>query len=191
MGAEKLPSGKEWERPRQQEPGAGAPRGLFQGGKKLGQLAKEWADARRWSRLGQLAEERTAGPYEEPDRSMKLPFQAQAYDLRGLGPLPPRGWGPSSQEDHGEASLALQLRGYPEEKKEEEGSANRRPEVGPGPRPGAGWGLPLPHPTLQPPTPPWNPAPPGFGLERPPGRGSLGLGVGGAGSGQRQKSALC
>uniref|UniRef100_A0A8C0T450 Chromogranin-A n=1 Tax=Canis lupus familiaris TaxID=9615 RepID=A0A8C0T450_CANLF len=65
---------------------------------------------------------------DDPDRSMKLSFRARAYDFRGPGLPLRRGWRPTSREDSVEASLPLQVRGYVEEKKEEEGSANRRPE---------------------------------------------------------------
>uniref|UniRef100_A0A2K5DV59 Chromogranin-A n=1 Tax=Aotus nancymaae TaxID=37293 RepID=A0A2K5DV59_AOTNA len=128
----------------EEEEMAGAPQGLFQGGKsgELEQeqeeerLSKEWEDSKRWSKMDQLAKELTAekrleGQEEEednPDHSMKLSFQARAYGFRGPGPQLRRGWRPSSREDSIEAGLPLQVRGYPEEKKEEEGSANRRPE---------------------------------------------------------------
>lgn len=133
---------------------AEAPGSLFQGGKSREpaqgqeeeQLANEWEDAKRWSRMDQLAKELTAekrleGADEEddPDRSMKLPFRARAYDFRGPGPQLRRGWRPTSREDSVEAGLPLQVRSYPEEKKEEEGSANRRPEVGTGWVPAPGW----------------------------------------------------
>ncbi|XP_003939891.1 chromogranin-A [Saimiri boliviensis] len=125
-------------------PQGGAPQGLFQGGKS-GQLeqeqeeerlSKEWEDSKRWSKMDQLAKELTAekrleGQEEEednPDHSMKLSFRARAYGFGGPGPQLRRGWRPSSREDSIEAGLPLQVRGYPEEKKEEEGSANRRPE---------------------------------------------------------------
>ncbi|EHB03639.1 Chromogranin-A [Heterocephalus glaber] len=65
---------------------------------------------------------------DDPDRSMKLSFQAPAYDFRGSGPQLRRGWRPSSREDSIEAGLPLQAHGFREEKKEEEGSANRRAE---------------------------------------------------------------
>ncbi|XP_053457662.1 chromogranin-A [Nycticebus coucang] len=122
---------------------AGAPGGLFRGGKsgeleqeeEEEQLSKEWEDAKRWSKMDQLAKELTAekrleGEDEEdsPDRSMKLSLRARAYDFRGPGPQLRRGWRPSSREDSVEAGLPLQARSYSEEKKEEEGSANRRPE---------------------------------------------------------------
>uniref|UniRef100_U3EUC4 Chromogranin-A n=1 Tax=Callithrix jacchus TaxID=9483 RepID=U3EUC4_CALJA len=128
----------------EEEEMAGAPQDLFQGGKsrELEQeqeeerLSKEWEDSKGWSKMGQLAKELTAekrleGQEEEEDNSdhsMKLSFQARAYDFRGPGPQLRRGWRPSSREDSIEAGLPLQVRGYPEEKKEEEGSANRRPE---------------------------------------------------------------
>ncbi|XP_066132540.1 chromogranin-A [Saccopteryx bilineata] len=125
-----------------EEEKAGTPPGLFRGGKsrELEQeeehFSKEWEDAKRWSKMDQLAKELTAekrleGEEEEeedPDRSMRLSFQARGYGFRGPGLPLRRGWRPSSQEDTAEAGLPLQLRGYPEEKKEEEGSANRRPE---------------------------------------------------------------
>ena len=105
------------------------------------QLSKEWEDAKRWSKMDQLAKELTAekrlegGEEEEeedPDRSMRLSFRAQGYGFRGPGLQLRRGWRPNSREDSVEAGLPLRVRGYPEEKKEEEGSANRRPEVGTG-----------------------------------------------------------
>ncbi|XP_039073234.1 chromogranin-A-like, partial [Hyaena hyaena] len=147
-GAEEAqpPEGKgvrEHSRQEEEEEMAEAPGSLFRGGKSREpaqgqeeeQLANEWEDAKRWSRMDQLAKELTAekrleGADEEddPDRSMKLPFRARAYDFRGPGPQLRRGWRPSSREDSVEAGLPLQVRSYPEEKKEEEGSANRRPE---------------------------------------------------------------
>ncbi|KAG8514294.1 Chromogranin-A [Galemys pyrenaicus] len=126
----------------EEEEVAGAAPGLFQGGKsgelepEEERLSKEWEDARRWSAMGQLAKELTAekrqdgedGEQDDPDRSMKLSFRTRAYDFRGPRPQPRRGWRPSSREDSVEAGLPLQVRGFPEEKKEEEGSANRRAE---------------------------------------------------------------
>ncbi|XP_004434274.1 PREDICTED: chromogranin-A [Ceratotherium simum simum] len=128
----------------EEEETAGASQGLFRGGKsrELEQeeaqerLSKEWEAAKRWSKMDQLAKELTAekrleGEDEEeddPDRSMKLSFRARAYGFRGPGLQLRRGWRPSSREDSVEAGLPLQVRGYPEERKEEEGSANRRPE---------------------------------------------------------------
>ena len=90
------------------------------------------------------AEKRLEGEEEEedPDRSMRLSFRARGYGFRGPGLQLRRGWRPGSWEDSVEAGLPLQVRGYPEEKKEEEGSANRRPEVGtewePAPGPAGG-----------------------------------------------------
>ncbi|XP_017713388.1 PREDICTED: chromogranin-A isoform X1 [Rhinopithecus bieti] len=146
-GAEEaqVPEGKgeqEYSQQKEEEEMAGAPQGLFRGGKsgELEQeeerLSKQWEDSKRWSKMDQLAKELTAekrleGQEEEednPDRSMKLSFRARAYGFRGPGPQLRQGWRPSSQEDSVEAGLPLQVRGYPEEKKEEEGSANRRPE---------------------------------------------------------------
>ena len=150
MGAEeaKPPEGKgEWAHSRQEEEEmTRAPQVLFHGGKsgepeQEEQLSKEWEDAKRWSKMDQLAKELTAekrlegGEEEEeedPDRSMRLSFRAQGYGFRGPGLQLRRGWRPNSREDSVEAGLPLQVRGYPEEKKEEEGSANRRPEVGTG-----------------------------------------------------------
>ncbi|XP_055274386.1 chromogranin-A [Moschus berezovskii] len=145
MGAEKAKpregKGERAHSQQEEEEMAGAPQGLFHGGKsgepeQEEQLSKEWEDAKRWSKMDQLAKELTAekrleGEEEEeedPDRSMRLSFQARGYGFRGPGLQLRRGWRPTSREDSVEAGLPLQVRGYPEEKKEEEGSANRRPE---------------------------------------------------------------
>uniref|UniRef100_A0A8C7AMJ4 Chromogranin-A n=1 Tax=Neovison vison TaxID=452646 RepID=A0A8C7AMJ4_NEOVI len=133
----------EREHSRQEEEMAEAPQGPFPGGKNRElereqeeeQLSKKWEDAKEWSKMDQLAKELTAkkrleGEDEEddPDSSMKLSFRARAYNFGGPELQLRRGWRPSSQEDSMEAGLPLQVRSYPEEKKEEEGSANRRPE---------------------------------------------------------------
>lgn len=115
---------------------AGHPQGLFPAGKSQElehrqeeeeRLSREWED-KRWSRMDQLAKELTADKRlrgeDDPDRSMKLSFRARAYGFRDPGPQPRRGWRPSSRED------SVEARGDFEEKKEEEGSANRRAEVG-------------------------------------------------------------
>ncbi|XP_026976204.1 chromogranin-A isoform X1 [Sagmatias obliquidens] len=144
-GAEEAPSPKgkgERDHCLQEEATAGAPQGLFRGGKSAqpeqegeGRLSKEWEDAKRRSAMDQLDKELTAerrpqweAAEEDPDRAMKLSFRARGYDFSGPGLQLPRGWRPSSREDSVEAGLPLPVRGYPEEKKEEEGSANRRPE---------------------------------------------------------------
>lgn len=132
----------------EEEEMAGALLGPFRGGKGREQqqeqeqeqeerLSKEWEEAKRWSKMDQLArelaaEKRLAGEDvedDDPDRSMQLSYQARGYGFRGPRL---RGWRPSPQEDTVEAGLPLRGHRYPEEKKEEEGSANRRPEVGTG-----------------------------------------------------------
>lgn len=123
-------------RPRQDdEETARAARGPFRDGKSRTleqeaeeQLAKEWEGVKLAKEL--TAEKRLEREDEEedPDRSMKLSFRAQTYDFGGPGVPLPQGWSPSSREDSAEAGLPLPVRSYPEEKKEEEGSANRRPE---------------------------------------------------------------
>ncbi|XP_015421933.1 PREDICTED: chromogranin-A [Myotis davidii] len=127
------------ERSRPEEEMAGAPRGLFPPGKSRApepedeRLSKEWEDAKRWSKMDQLAQELTAEKRlegedeDDPDRSMKLSFRARGYGFGAPGPQLRRGWRPSSQEDP-EGGLPPQARSYPEEKKEEEGSANPSPE---------------------------------------------------------------
>lgn len=127
-------------RPRQDdEETARAARGPFRDGKSRTleqeaeeQLAKEWEGVKLAKEL--TAEKRLEREDEEedPDRSMKLSFRAQTYDFGGPGVPLPQGWSPSSREDSAEAGLPLPVRSYPEEKKEEEGSATRRPEVGVG-----------------------------------------------------------
>lgn len=117
---------------------AGPPHGLFPGRKSQElehkqeeeeeeHLPREWED-KRWSRMDQLAKELTAEKRlegeDDPDRSMKLSFRARAYGFRDPRPQLHRGWRPSSRED------SVEARGDFEEKKEEEGSANRRAEVG-------------------------------------------------------------
>lgn len=143
-GAEEAqaPAGQgERAQPPPQKETAGAPRGLVPGGRSREsepepedeRLSKEWEDAKRWSRMDQLARELTAekrpeeGDAGDPDRSMRLSFRPRGYGFGDPGPQLHRGWRPSSQEDP-EGGLPPQGRSYPEEKKEEEGSANRRPE---------------------------------------------------------------
>lgn len=143
------PKGQE-ERGQEEEEPAGAPPGPTRGRpsrepelEELGEeFSKEWEDAKRWSKMEQLAQELTAekrleGKDEDaadpdPDRSMKLSFRSRAYGFRDSGPHLRRGWRPSSREDSVEAGLPARGHSYPEEKKEEEGSANRRAEVGNG-----------------------------------------------------------
>lgn len=129
--------GKRTRSRQEDEETARASRGPFRGEKsrKLEQeaeeqLAKEWEDVKLAKEL--RAEKRLEREDEEedpdPDRSMKLSFRAQTYDFGGPGMPLPQGWSPSSPEDSAEAGPPLPVRSYPEEKKEEEGSANRRPE---------------------------------------------------------------
>ncbi|XP_036847815.2 chromogranin-A isoform X2 [Manis javanica] len=98
-------------------------------------LSKQWEDAKRWSKMDRLAKELTADrrlvaedEEDDPDRPMKPASRARADGSRGPGLQLRRDWRPSSLEDSVEGGLPLQVRSYPEEKKEEEGSANRRPE---------------------------------------------------------------
>ncbi|XP_012580103.1 PREDICTED: chromogranin-A [Condylura cristata] len=142
-GAEEAqpPKGKGEQEKEEEKETAGAPAGLLPGGKsgELEQeerLSKAWEDAKRWSTMDQLATELAAekrqegagGEQDDPDRSMKLSFRTRAYDSRGPRPQLRRGWRPASQEASVEAGLPLPARGFPEERKEEEGSASRRAE---------------------------------------------------------------
>lgn len=146
VASEALPTegNEELEHSQQEDDGeeamAGSPQGLFLGGKgqelehkqeeeeeEEERLSRGWAD-KRWSRMDQLAKELTAEKRlegeDDPDRSMKLSFRTRAYGFRDPEPQRRRGWRPSSRED------SVEARGDFEEKKEEEGSANRRAEVG-------------------------------------------------------------
>uniref|UniRef100_A0A5F8GJW5 Chromogranin-A n=1 Tax=Monodelphis domestica TaxID=13616 RepID=A0A5F8GJW5_MONDO len=99
------------------------------------EFSKEWDDSKRWNKMDELARELTAkkrleesNSEEEPDRSMKLSFRSHKYDFGSPMGLSRRTWKAHSREDSTEAGLPLSLRGDPDEKKEEEGSANRRTE---------------------------------------------------------------
>ncbi|XP_072480403.1 chromogranin-A isoform X2 [Notamacropus eugenii] len=99
------------------------------------ELSKEWENSKRWNKMDELAKELTAkkrleesDSEEEPDRSMKLSFRSHKYDFGSPVGLPRRVWKAHSREDSIEAGLPLSIRGDPDEKKEEEGSANRRTE---------------------------------------------------------------
>ncbi|XP_036591591.1 chromogranin-A [Trichosurus vulpecula] len=99
------------------------------------ELSKEWEDSKRWNKMDELARELTAkkrleegDSEEEPDQSMKLSFRSHKYDFGSPMGLPRRTWKAHSREDSIEAGLPLSIRGDPDEKKEEEGSANRRTE---------------------------------------------------------------
>uniref|UniRef100_A0A8C5KJ97 Chromogranin-A n=1 Tax=Jaculus jaculus TaxID=51337 RepID=A0A8C5KJ97_JACJA len=144
VAAEARPSkGKgQWEHSEQEEEEEeeevmpGAPGDVLQGGKsqelqpqqqqEQQRLSREWEGAKRWGRMEQLAKELTAEKRpgeEDPDRSMKRPFRARPYGFREPGPQPRWGWSPpSSRED------SVEAHSDPGEKKEEEGSANRRAE---------------------------------------------------------------
>ncbi|XP_074092371.1 chromogranin-A [Macrotis lagotis] len=102
---------------------------------ELEELSKEWEDSKRWNKMDELARELTAKKRmeesyseEEPDQSMKLSFRTHKYDFGSPLGLPRRTWKAHSREDSIEAGLPLSIRGDPDEKKEEEGSANRRTE---------------------------------------------------------------
>ncbi|XP_028932111.1 chromogranin-A isoform X2 [Ornithorhynchus anatinus] len=95
------------------------------------EASREWRDAKRWNKMDKLTKQVTAkkraeeeDSEEEPDRSMKLSFKTHKYDFGEAG----RPKKHHSKEESVEAGLPLPLRGDPEDKRDEEGSANRRTE---------------------------------------------------------------
>lgn len=91
-------------------------------------------DAKRWNKMDELAKELTttkraqeSESNDEPDLSMKLALRSHKYDFRnpeGNVKIPPKH---HSKEESSEGDFPLLA--MPEEKKDEEGSANRRTEV--------------------------------------------------------------
>lgn len=97
--------------------------------------SKDLEDAKRWNKMDELAKQLTTTKRaeenesdEDPDRSMKVAFRSRKYDLRN-----PEDETRSPQEHHSKEDTSeggFPLVALPEEKKDEEGSANRRTEVG-------------------------------------------------------------
>lgn len=92
-------------------------------------------DAKRWNKMDELAKQLTttkraeeAQSSEDPDRSMKLAMRSHKYDFRNSEDNMGRPPKHHSKEESSEGSFPLVA--MPEEKKDEEGSANRRTEVG-------------------------------------------------------------
>lgn len=101
---------------------------------EMEESSKEWGDSKRWNKMDELAkqlttkkrmEENDSG--EDPDRSMKMSFRSRKYDFNSPEEDVRRSWNHHSKED---SSEGFPLAPMPEEKKDEEGSANRRTEVG-------------------------------------------------------------
>ncbi|NWX13368.1 CMGA protein, partial [Aegotheles bennettii] len=95
--------------------------------------SREWEDSKRWNKMDELAkqltlkkrmEENDSG--EDPDRSMKMAFRSRKYDFSSPEEDVRRSWKRHSKEDSSEGGFPLAP--MPEEKKDEEGSANRRTE---------------------------------------------------------------
>lgn len=97
--------------------------------------SREWEDSKRWNKMDELAKQLTSkkrmqenDSEEDPDRSMKKAFRSHKYDFSSLEEDVRRSWKHHSKEDSSEGGFPLAP--MPEEKKDEEGSANRRTEVG-------------------------------------------------------------
>ncbi|KAM6133975.1 chromogranin-A [Phoenicopterus ruber ruber] len=95
--------------------------------------SREWEDSKRWNKMDELAKQLTSKKRmeeneseEDPDRSMKMAFRSRKYDFSSPEEDVRRSWKHHSKEDSSEGSFPLAP--MPEEKKDEEGSANRRTE---------------------------------------------------------------
>ncbi|XP_015282642.1 PREDICTED: chromogranin-A, partial [Gekko japonicus] len=95
--------------------------------------SKDLEDAKRWNKMDELAKQLTTTKRteenendEDPDRSMKVAFQTHKYDFRNPEEDARSPQAHHSKEDTGEGGFPLVA--LPEEKKDEEGSANRRTE---------------------------------------------------------------
>ncbi|XP_042727790.1 chromogranin-A [Lagopus leucura] len=94
--------------------------------------SREWEDSKRWNKMDELAKQLTSKKRmeendsgEDPDRSMKMAFRSHKYDFSSPEEDVRRSWKHHSKED---SSEGFPLAPMPEEKKDEEGSANRRTE---------------------------------------------------------------
>ncbi|NXT01376.1 CMGA protein, partial [Jacana jacana] len=95
--------------------------------------SREWEDSKRWNKMDELAKQLTSKKRmdendsgEDPDRSMKMVFRSRKYDFSSPEEDVRRSWKRHSKEDSSEGGFPLAP--MPEEKKDEEGSANRRTE---------------------------------------------------------------
>ncbi|XP_075283417.1 chromogranin-A [Opisthocomus hoazin] len=95
--------------------------------------SREWEDSKRWNKMDELAKQLTSkkrmeenNSEEDPDRSMKIAFRSRKYDFSSPEEDMRRSWKRHSKEDSSEGGFPLAP--MPEEKKDEEGSANRRTE---------------------------------------------------------------
>ncbi|NWU53061.1 CMGA protein, partial [Dromas ardeola] len=95
--------------------------------------SREWEDSKRWNKMDELAKQLTSKKRmeendsgEDPDRSMKMVFRSRKYDFNSPEEDVRRSWKHHSKEDSSEGGFPLAP--MPEEKKDEEGSANRRTE---------------------------------------------------------------
>ncbi|NXD65063.1 CMGA protein, partial [Eolophus roseicapillus] len=100
---------------------------------KSEEMEEEWEDSKRWNKMDELAKQLTSKKRmeendsgEDPDRSMKMAFRSRKYDFRSPEEHVRRSWKHHSKEDSSEGGFPLAP--MPEEKKDEEGSANRRTE---------------------------------------------------------------
>ncbi|NXC12381.1 CMGA protein, partial [Corythaeola cristata] len=95
--------------------------------------SREWEDSKKWNKMDELAKQLTSKKRmdendngEDPDRSMKMAFRSHKYDFSSPEEDVRRSWKHHSKEDSSEGGFPLAP--LPEEKKDEEGSANRRTE---------------------------------------------------------------
>ncbi|NXG24896.1 CMGA protein, partial [Grallaria varia] len=95
--------------------------------------SREWEDTKRWNKMDELAKQLTSkkrreenDSEEDPDRSMKKAFRSRKYAFHSPEEDVKRSWKHHSKEDSSEGGFPLAP--MPEEKKDEEGSANRRTE---------------------------------------------------------------
>ncbi|XP_061319867.1 chromogranin-A [Pezoporus flaviventris] len=100
---------------------------------KSEEMEEEWEDSKRWNKMDELAKQLTSKKRmeendsgEDPDRSMKMAFRSHKYDFNSPEEHVRRSWKHHSKEDSSEGGFPLVP--MPEEKKDEEGSANRRTE---------------------------------------------------------------
>lgn len=101
---------------------------------EMEESSREWEDTKRWNKMDELAKQLTSkkrmeenDSEEDPDRSMKKTFRSHKYAFSSPEEDVRRSWKRHSKEDSSEGGFPLAP--MPEEKKDEEGSANRRTEV--------------------------------------------------------------